>query len=81
MENYTNEKTIQKALEKESMLVTPDYAQRCDYSVWICYGNGEIVSPQLKNSAGNIGYCELFEYSPEIEPSKEFVDLLDELVN
>lgn len=39
-----------------------------DASVWIAYGNGTVISPCLKPSAGNIGYGALFDYSPELEP-------------
>ena len=47
--------------------------------VWISYGDGRIVSPYLKDSAGNVGYGELFEYSPEIMPSENFLKLVNSL--
>ena len=40
--------------------------------VWISCGDGTVISPYLKASAGNIGYGELFNYEPEIIPSKSF---------
>ncbi len=49
--------------------------------VWVSYGNGEVVSPYLKESAGNVGYAELFEYSPEVIPSDSFCDLVTDTLN
>lgn len=48
--------------------------------VWISYGNGEVVSPYLKESSGNIGYSTLFDYSPEVIPSESFTDLVHDTV-
>ena len=48
--------------------------------VWISYGNGEVVSPYLKASNGNIGYSTLFDYSPEVIPSEAFTDLVHDTV-
>ena len=47
-------------------------ASTLDCKVWISYGNGEVVSPYLKSSSGNIGYAELFDYSAEVLPSEIF---------
>lgn len=47
-----------------------------EISVWIAYGNGTVVSPYLTESYGNIGYGQLFDYSEEVEPSKELVELI-----
>ena len=52
-------------------------SENIGYTVWISYGNGEVVSPELKYSKGNIGYGELFEYSPEVLPSDAFVDMIE----
>ena len=46
--------------------------------VWVSYGNGEVVSPYLKESAGNVGYATLFDYSPEVVPSNSFCDLVND---
>lgn len=40
-----------------------------EIQVWISYGNGIVISPYLEDSPGNVGYGELFDYSPEIIPS------------
>ena len=44
--------------------------------VWVSFGNGEVVSPYLKASGGNVGYRELFDYSAEVIPSGEFTDFV-----
>lgn len=46
-----------------------DAALEAEIMVWISYGNGLVVSPYLEDSPGNVGYGELFDYSPEIIPS------------
>ena len=46
-----------------------DTAMEAEIMVWISYGNGLVVSPYLEDSPGNVGYGELFDYSPEIIPS------------
>lgn len=48
--------------------------------VWISYGDGSVVSPYLRKSAGNVGYGELFDYSPEIVPSDDLARLVDDLI-
>ncbi len=60
--------------------LSPDEAQKVSCKVWISYGNGEVVSPYLKASDGNVGYGELFEYSPEYEPNEKFMLLLENLI-
>ena len=49
--------------------------------VWISFGDGSVISPYLKKSSGNVGYGELFEYSPEIVPDDEFSKLIDDLIS
>ena len=44
--------------------------------VWLSTGNGEIISPYLKQTENNSHYGEIFEYEPEYEPSAEFASLL-----
>lgn len=41
---------------------------------WITPGDGSVMTPYLKGSAGNIGHGELFGYSPEIEPAENFIN-------
>ncbi|MBQ8140216.1 MAG: hypothetical protein IJ038_00785 [Clostridia bacterium] len=51
-----------------------------EVSVWISMGDGSVISPYLKKSDGNVGYGELFSYSPEIIPSSELTKLVDDIV-
>lgn len=46
-----------------------DAGLEAEFQVWISYGNGLVISPYLEDSPGNVGYGELFDYSPEIIPS------------
>ena len=51
-----------------------------DVRVWISYGDGSVISPYLRESAGNVGYGELFDYSPEIVPADDLAKLIDDLI-
>ncbi len=48
--------------------------------IWLCDGQGLVISPCLKLSQGNIGYNTLFDYAPEIEPSAAFSEYVNTLV-
>lgn len=61
--------------------LTPDEADAISVQVWVALGDGKVISPYLKASAGNVGYAELFEYTPEIEPNKEFTSLINDMIN
>lgn len=50
-------------------------------SVWLCDGQGSVISPYLRSSPGNIGYGSLFEYSPEISPSEQFTHYLNGIIS
>ena len=50
-----------------------------DTKVWISCGDGTVISPYLKASAGNVGCRELFDYDPEIVPSKAFNSCVSDL--
>lgn len=50
-------------------------------SVWISFGDGSVTSPYLEKSEGNVGYGELFNYSPEIVPSDSLVRFVDDLIS
>lgn len=43
---------------------------------WICFGDGLVYSPCLKNSNGNVGYGTLFDYEAELIPSEAFTELI-----
>jgi len=62
------------------------YAQEDDPScdlegVWITLGDGRVISPYVEQTAGNVGYGELFEYEPEYEPSEEFSEYLCDMIS
>ena len=50
-----------------------------DCYVWIVDGQGAVVSPYLKDNAGNEG-CEVFDYEAEIIPDDDFVDCVSEIL-
>ena len=47
--------------------------------VWITLGDGTVVSPYLKASAGNLG-TELFDYNAEILPTQGFISCISEIL-
>ena len=47
--------------------------------VWIALGDGTVVSPYLKASAGNLG-TELFDYNAEILPTQGFISCISEIL-
>ena len=54
--------------------------ENSEICVWISYGDGRVITPYLKNTAGNVGYGELFEYDAEIVPTRELADVVNSLV-
>ncbi len=50
-----------------------------DCYVWIVDGQGTVVSPYLKDGAGNEG-CVVFDYEAEIIPDDEFVECVSEIL-
>lgn len=44
--------------------------------MWICFGDGLVYTPYLLSSNGNIGFGDVFDYEPELEPSDEFTALI-----
>lgn len=51
-------------------------SEQPNYKVWISFGDGTVISPYLKNDAGNAGHGELFDYDPELELSEELIGLI-----
>ena len=49
--------------------------------VWVSFGDGRVVTPYLKNTAGNVGYGELFEYESEIVPTDDMNEFVNSLVS
>ncbi len=49
------------------------------YLVWICDGEGNVVSPYLETSAGNV-YAGFFSYRAEVVPSEEFTNYVQRIL-
>ncbi len=71
---------LKNEMSKGGEQISREDSESIDYKVWVSYGNGEIVTPHLKESSGNVGYAELFDYSPEIIPNEEFEKVVNEAV-
>lgn len=72
---------LKTELSKVKEDISPENAENSQCEVWVTFGNGTVVSPYLKNSAGNVGYAELFEYSPEVEPDAAFAEFVNDLIS
>ena len=48
-------------------------------SVWVLDGKGNVSTPYLKTSRGNIG-CEIFDYEAEIIPDERLVDCISDIL-
>ena len=80
LDSTTSEKQIRNKLSKSNVIMNAERAREISYRVWISFGNGEVVSPYLKESKGNVGYGELFEYNPEVEPDSSFTSLVSDAI-
>lgn len=72
---------IKTQLKAEKNELSPTSAEEITCDVWISYGDGTVISPYLHSNAGNVGMAELFEYSPEVEPSSELTEIVNELIS
>ena len=72
---------LKNELSKVKEDISPENTENTLCEVWVTFGNGTVVSPYLKNSAGNVGYAELFEYSPEVEPDAAFAEFVNDLIS
>ena len=52
-----------------------------DYRIWFVNASGEVTSPELKESSGNVSFGSLFTYDPELELTDAFLERLDTLIN
>ena len=50
------------------------------YKIWISFGDGRVVTPFLEYSEENVFDGTLFDYSPKVLPSDEFLDELIEII-
>lgn len=49
--------------------------------IWICDGNGMVITPCLSLTNGNIGFGTLFDYNPECQPDAAFAAYLTTLID
>ena len=71
---------IEKMSKAEGTEISDGSGEGCT-SVWIVLGNGQVITPHLAYSSGNVGYGELFDYVREYEPSEELTGLLIDTVS
>lgn len=69
--------TLTRQLEKGASVGESSPALSC--KVWIALGDGTVVSPYLKPSAGNCG-IDLFDYNAELLPSNDFITCISEIL-
>ncbi len=62
-------------MQKDPKDISADSEQPA-YRIWICFGDGTVVSPYLKADAGNAGHGQLFDYDPELELSGDLIKLI-----
>lgn len=72
---------LEKALERTYVRSENITSETTGVKLWICYGDGTVISPYIKAGNGNVGYGELFNYSPEIIPSDNFKELIEILIS
>ena len=48
--------------------------------IWIIDGKGNVTSPYLKSSGGNVG-CTIFDYDAEMIPTESFVNYIAEVIS
>ena len=48
--------------------------------LWVLDGRGNVKTPYLENSAGNIG-CEIFDYDAELIPDESMVECILDIMN
>lgn len=56
-----------------------DSSPDTEYMVWILCGDGNVVSPYLKESAGNVGVG-VFDYDPEIIPDEKLIREIEKIL-
>ena len=48
--------------------------------IWVLDGKGNVKTPYLKDSSGNIG-CQIFDYNAEIIPNESLVECISDIMN
>ena len=52
-----------------------------EFRIWFVSDTGEVTSPELTESSGNVSCGTLFSYDPELELTDTFLERLDTLLN
>lgn len=72
---------LKKILSENKGVRVDNYAVGKLEGVWIASGDGLVISPCLEQTAGNVGYGEIFDYVPEYEPSAELSECLCDYIS
>lgn len=67
-------------LMQESRTEISENSEQPAVQIWLCMGDGLVISPYLKNSSGNAGHGEVFDYDPELELSDELAEYIADCV-
>ncbi len=77
--NAAEQAQLTLEFEQTGVPMTESETADADWAVWITLGNGQVVTPCLTPSSGNVGMGELFGYASERLPTKTFLNLLNTL--
>ena len=50
------------------------------WRIWLVCDNGEVRTPYLEDSQGNIGYGDFFDYHAEVIPAEEWISCVSEIL-
>ena len=64
--------SLERELEIKYATPVQSHSSSTLEGIWLCRADGTVISPCLKPSEGNVGYGELFDYDPELEPPSSF---------
>lgn len=51
------------------------------WRVWLVCDNGEVRTPYLESSQGNIGFGDFFDYHAEVIPAEEWISCVSEILS
>ena len=74
LESYELEKLVY--LMQSSRREYTAQSEQPTYQIWLSFGDGVVVSPYLKNTAGNAGHGTVFDYDPELEMSDDLAEYI-----
>lgn len=70
---------LRREMELADTEISDEEFDERQYAVWITLGNGQVATPYLAPSSGNLGAADLFQYEAERIPSELFFTLLVDL--